>query len=202
MLSGLASGLGIAVLAMYALMAIVLRSYVQPLLILFAIPFGFVGAVWGHMLLGYSLSFISIFGLVALSGVVVNDSIVLMDAVNRYRETSTSFDAALQGSARRLRPILLTSLTTFFGLAPMLLETSVQARFLIPMAISLAFGVLFATVVTLVLVPCGYLVFDDINRLFHWLRRKAGLDDQDAESDSQDDDHPQPFDDTVVAPAE
>ncbi|MEM6734400.1 MAG: efflux RND transporter permease subunit, partial [Myxococcota bacterium] len=132
-----------------------------------AIPFGMVGAVGGHLLMGYSLSIISMFGVIALSGVVVNDSLVLVTAVNDYRrEGMTPLDAVVRGGMRRMRPILLTSLTTFFGLAPMILETSVQARFLIPMAISLGFGVLFATVIVVLLVPALYLIIEDGRNLF------------------------------------
>jgi multidrug efflux pump subunit AcrB len=153
----------VALFVIYALLAIPFRSYVQPLIIMSAIPFGFVGAVLGHLLLGFQLSLISIFGIVALSGVVVNDSLVLIDAVNKKRAAGASaFEAATWGGMRRLRPILLTSLTTFFGLAPMIFESSVQARFLIPMAISLGFGVLFATFIILLLVPALYLVLEDI----------------------------------------
>ncbi len=153
----------VALFVIYGLLAIPFRSYVQPLIIMSAIPFGFVGAVLGHLILGYSLSLISLFGIIALSGVVVNDSLVLIDAVNRKRaEGASAFEAATYGGMRRLRPILLTSLTTFFGLAPMILETSVGARFLIPMAISLGFGVLFATFIILLLVPCLYLVVEDL----------------------------------------
>ena len=132
-----------------------------------AIPFGIVGALIGHVLMGYSLSIISMFGIVALSGVVVNDSLVLVDAANRYRASGLSpYEAIKAAGIRRLRPILLTSLTTFFGLAPMIFETSMQARFLIPMAISLGFGVLFATVIVLGLVPSFYLIIEDIRSLF------------------------------------
>ena len=153
----------VALFVIYGLLAIPFRSYVQPLIIMSAIPFGFVGAVLGHLILGYPLSLISMFGIIALSGVVVNDSLVLIDAVNKKRATGASaFEAATHGGARRLRPIILTSLTTFFGLAPMILETSVSARFLIPMAISLGFGVLFATFIILLLVPCLYLVVEDL----------------------------------------
>ncbi len=153
----------VALFVIYGLLAIPFRSYAQPLIIMSAIPFGFVGAVLGHLLLGYSLSLISMFGIIALSGVVVNDSLVLIDAVNKKRaEGVSAFEAATYGGMRRLRPILLTSLTTFFGLAPMILESSVQARFLIPMAISLGFGVLFATFVILLLVPSLYLVMEDL----------------------------------------
>ena len=154
----------VALLAIYALMAVAFRSYAQPLLIMFAIPFGFVGAVIGHLLLGYQLSIISMLGIVALTGVVVNDSLVLIDAVNTYRdeEGMEPFEAVIAGSKRRFRPILLTSLTTFFGLAPMILETSVQAQFLIPMALSLGFGVLFVTVIALVIVPAAYMALEDV----------------------------------------
>jgi multidrug efflux pump subunit AcrB len=153
----------VALFVIYGLLAIPFRSYVQPLIIMSAIPFGFVGAVLGHLILGYSLSLISMFGIIALSGVVVNDSLVLIDAVNKKRATGVSaFEAATYGGVRRMRPIILTSLTTFFGLAPMILETSVGARFLIPMAISLGFGVLFATFIILLLVPCLYLVVEDL----------------------------------------
>lgn len=156
----------IALFVMYALLAIPFRSYIQPLVVLGAIPMGFVGAVLGHLLMGYELSIISMFGVVALSGVVINDSLVLIDSTNRFRRQGASaLDAITWGGARRLRPILLTSLTTFFGLAPMILETSVQARFLIPMAISLGFGVLFSTGVILVMVPALYMIVHDVTEL-------------------------------------
>jgi multidrug efflux pump subunit AcrB len=152
-----------ALLVMFALLAIPFRSYVQPLIVMSAIPFGFLGAILGHLLMGYQLSFISILGMVALSGVVVNDSLVLVDAVNRYRREGMGvYTALIAGATRRLRPILLTSLTTFFGLIPMIFETSIQAKFLIPMAISLGFGALFATVVVLLIVPCLYLVIEKL----------------------------------------
>jgi multidrug efflux pump subunit AcrB len=132
-----------------------------------AIPFGLVGAAFGHLLMGYSLSIMSVFGIVALSGVVVNDSLLLIDYVNTRRRAGDDLrEALLQAGRRRFRPILLTSLTTFFGLAPMILETSMQAKFLIPMAISLGFGILFATGITLLLIPALYLVLEDIRRLF------------------------------------
>jgi len=151
---------------MYVLLAVAFRSYAQPLIVLLAIPFGMIGAVIGHVLMGYDLSLMTMFGVVALAGVVVNDSLVLVDVVNRYRsEGMTTLQAVIAGGRRRFRPILLTSLTTFFGLMPLILETSVQARFLIPMAISLGFGVMFATVLTLMLVPCTYVVLDDIAKL-------------------------------------
>lgn len=152
-----------ALFVIFALLAIPFRSYIQPLIVMSAIPFGFLGAVLGHVLMGYQLSFISLLGMVALSGVVVNDSLVLVDAVNRFRaEGMSPHEALVSGATRRLRPILLTSLTTFFGLMPMIFETSRQAKFLIPMAISLGFGVLFSTVVVLLVVPCLYLVFEKL----------------------------------------
>jgi len=155
----------IALIAIYALLAIPFRSYMQPLIIMSAIPFGIVGAFFGHLVMGFNLNIISMFGIVALSGVVVNDSLVLVDSANRFRAEGRSPAEAIQmAAARRFRPILLTSLTTFFGLAPMIFETSMQARFLIPMAISLGFGVLFATFIVLLLVPAVYLIVDDLGR--------------------------------------
>jgi multidrug efflux pump subunit AcrB len=156
----------LALLAIYALLAVPFKSYIQPLIIMSAIPFGFVGAVGGHILMGYGMSVISMLGVVALSGVVVNDSLVLIDATNGYRARGQgAWESIVTGGTRRLRPILLTSLTTFMGLAPMILETSMQARFLIPMAISLGFGVLFATVIILLLVPSLYLIVEDVRGL-------------------------------------
>jgi len=162
-MKALGKGYLLALIAIYALLAIPFRSYVQPLIVMSAIPFGVVGAVAGHMLLGYELSLMSFFGIIALSGVVVNDSLVLIDATNRYRKQGmNATEAIVAGAVRRLRPIILTSLTTFFGLAPMLLETDPQARFLIPMAISLGCGVLFGTIVILVLVPALYMIAEDV----------------------------------------
>jgi len=156
-----------ALLMMYVLMAIPLRSYMQPLIVMSVIPFGMVGAIAGHILMGMNLSIMSMCGLVALAGVVVNDSLVLVDYVNRHRgEDCTVFEAALKAGARRFRPILLTSLTTFVGLVPMLLEDDMQAKFLIPMAVSLGFGILFATAITLILVPSLYVILDDAGKGF------------------------------------
>jgi len=153
----------IALIGMYVLMAIPLRSYIQPIIVMSVIPFGLVGAIAGHALLGFDLSIMSMCGIIALAGVVVNDSLVLVDYVNRHRKDGLSVrDAAREAGAARFRPILLTSLTTFAGLTPMLLETDIQAKFLIPMAVSLSFGILFATVITLILVPCVYLMLDDL----------------------------------------
>ncbi|MFP4597685.1 MAG: efflux RND transporter permease subunit [Persicimonas sp.] len=165
-LGSLAQGFLVALLVMFGLMAIAFRSYLQPFVIMFAIPFGFVGALAGHLLMGYDLSLISMMGIVALSGVVVNDSLVLIAAINDYRrEGADVLEAVASGGARRFRPILLTSLTTFLGLTPMILETSVQARFLIPMAVSLGFGVLFVTVIALLIVPAAYMAVEDVKAL-------------------------------------
>ncbi|MEM9480248.1 MAG: efflux RND transporter permease subunit, partial [Verrucomicrobiota bacterium] len=159
-------GIIFAVLAIYALLAIPFRSYVQPLIVMSVIPFGLIGAVLGHMLMGKALSTFSTFGMLALGGVIVNDSLVLVDYVNRKRKEGMSvFEAARTAGAARFRAIILTSLTTFFGLIPLLLEKSTQAQFLIPMAISLGFGILFATFVTLLLVPVNYMMLEDLRKL-------------------------------------
>jgi len=165
-LGSLQTGAIMALLAIYTLLAIPFRSYVQPLIVMAAIPFGIVGAIFGHIMLGFELSMMSMMGMVALSGVVVNDSLVLIDATNEfYKRGATHYDAVVAAGVRRFRPILLTSVTTFFGLIPMILEPSVQARFLIPMAISLGFGVMFATGITLILVPALYLAVEDLRGL-------------------------------------
>ena len=165
-LGSLQVGFPLALFVIFTLLAIPLKSYVQPLIIMSAIPFGFVGAVAGHIVMGENVTMLSMMGIVALSGVVVNDSLVMVDFINRERRRGESLlGAVLEAGAARFRPILLTSITTFAGLAPLLLERSAQADFLKPMAISLAFGVLFATVVTLVLVPAAYLILEDIGRL-------------------------------------
>jgi multidrug efflux pump subunit AcrB len=164
-LGGLRRGFMIALVAIYALLAVPFRSYVQPFIVMGAIPFGVCGAIWGHIIMGYDLSILSMFGVVALTGVVVNDSLVMVDFVNRNRASGMPLmDAVREAGAARFRPILLTSLTTFAGLTPLLLERSLQAKFLIPMAISLGFGVIFATFITLVLVPASYMVLEDVKR--------------------------------------
>ena len=166
-LQGLAKGFLIALIAIYGLLAVSFRSYLQPLIVMSAIPFGLVGAVWGHMAMGLTLTILSMFGIVALTGVVVNDSLVMVDFINRaYQQDRNLREAIRRAGTARFRPILLTSLTTFAGLTPLLLEKSLQAQFLIPMAVSLAFGVLFATLITLVLVPSLYAILEDIRRLF------------------------------------
>lgn len=156
-----------AMLGVFILLAIPLKSYLQPLLIMSVIPFGIVGAVWGHLLLGFPISMMSLFGIIALSGVVVNDSLVMVDFVNRSRaEGYTHRDAVIAAGGQRFRAIMLTTVTTFAGVLPMILETSVQAQSMIPMAVSLGFGIVFATTITLILIPCLYMILEDIKRLF------------------------------------
>ncbi len=157
----------IALVSIYALMAIPLKSYLQPLVIMAVIPFGLIGAVVGHVILDIHFNMTSIFGCVALTGVVVNDSLILVHFVNRKRrdEGASLLEAILSSGKARLRAILLTSLTTFFGLAPILLETSLQAQIVIPMAVSLAFGIIFATVITLILIPCLLRIGGDLTRV-------------------------------------
>ena len=173
-LVALMKGLMLSLFFTYALLAIPFKSFSQPLIVMLSIPFGVVGAILGHYLLGYQLSISSLIGIVALSGVVINDSLVLVVTANSYRieNALSSHDAVIKAAVRRLRPILLTSLTTFFGLLPMLLETSLRSRFLIPMAISIGFGILFATLVILILVPSIYLVLEDVKTSLKSIGRK------------------------------
>ncbi len=156
------TGFSMAMLLIYALLAIAFGSYTQPLIVMAAIPFGIVGAVIGHILLGYDLSLVSLMGVIALSGVVVNDSLIMIDYANKRRKSSSIYEAIHEAGLRRFRPIMLTTLTTFGGLTPIILETSSQAYYLIPMAISLGFGIVFATSIILVIVPCLYLVLEDL----------------------------------------
>ncbi len=161
-LAALGQGLLIALFVIFVMLAVQLRSYIQPLVILTAVPFGFLGAILGHMIMGHGLSFVSIFGMVALSGVVVNDSIVLVDYYNKLIEQGVEeSQAVVDAAVRRFRPILLTTTTTALGLLPMLLETSVQAQFLIPMAISLAFGIVVASVMIILLVPALTMIVEE-----------------------------------------
>jgi multidrug efflux pump subunit AcrB len=156
----------LALAVIYSLLAVAFRGYIQPLIVLVAIPFGIVGAVLGHILLGYDLSLVSLMGVIALSGVVINDSLIMIDYANRRRKDHTALEAISQAGMRRFRPILLTTLTTFGGLVPLIFEKSLQAQYIIPMAISLGFGILFATAIILVLVPCLYLILEDIRLMF------------------------------------
>ncbi|MFT7560963.1 MAG: multidrug efflux pump subunit AcrB [Flavobacteriales bacterium] len=156
---------GLILLFIYVLLALPLRSYAQPLIIMSIIPFGIIGAIFGHIIMGYDVSSMSLFGMYAVVGVVVNDSLVMVDYVNGARKRGESIvDAVVHAGQKRFRAILLTSLTTFCGLVPIMFESSLQAQIVIPMAVSLAFGVLFATVVTLVLVPCLYVIMSDFKR--------------------------------------
>lgn len=158
-------GFGLAMFVVYALLAVAFRSYMQPFIVIAAIPFGLIGAVFGHMLLGYDLSLISLMGMIALSGVVVNDALIMIDFANRKRGDQSAFDVILQAGVRRFRPIFLTTITTFGGLTPIIFETSLQAQYIVPMAISLGFGILFVTAVILLVVPCLYLMLEDLTRL-------------------------------------
>lgn len=160
-------------LMVYILLAIPLKSYSQPLIVMSVIPFGMIGAVLAHFVLGMNLSLFSFFGMIAAAGVVINDSLVLTDYVNQSRREGLSLaDSVMRAGKMRFRAILLTSLTTFFGLVPIMFETSLQAQFVIPMAVSLSFAVLFATLITLVLVPCLYLILEDMKRPFRALKRR------------------------------
>ncbi len=158
----------IALFAIYALLAIPLRSYVKPFIIMSVIPFAFIGAIWGHQIMKLAglvsgLAMMSILGMIAAAGVVVNSSLILVYAINQRRDAgSTMADAVVDAATSRCRPIVLTSMTTFVGLMPLMFNTSVQAQFLVPMAVSLSFGVLFATVITLLVVPSIYLFFEDL----------------------------------------
>lgn len=154
-------GFFLALLVIYALLAVAFSSYLQPLIVMGAIPFGIVGAVIGHILLGYDLSLVSLMGVIALSGVVLNDSLIMIDYANKKRADHSAFEAIHEAGLRRFRPILLTTLTTFGGLTPIILETSIQASQLIPMAISLGFGIVFATSIILLIVPCLYMILED-----------------------------------------
>jgi multidrug efflux pump subunit AcrB len=169
-LGSLVVGFPMALMGIYLIIATIFRSYIQPVIIMMVIPFGLIGGVFGHLLLGYELTIMSMFGMVALTGVVVNDAIVLIEAVNhRIHDGMTFAEAVVDGAARRFRPIILTSVTTVGGLAPLIAERSMQAQFLIPMGITIAAGVAFATVITLVLIPCLMNALNDVRRGIRWL---------------------------------
>ncbi|MBF0279735.1 MAG: efflux RND transporter permease subunit [SAR324 cluster bacterium] len=161
-------GLGLVLFVIYGLLAIPFRSYLQPLIVMTAIPFGVAGAVVGHWIMGMDLTIMSLMGMLALTGVAVNDSLVLVDYINRRRRQGGSLlEAVNSAGVARFRPVMLTSLTTFAGLAPLIFDSSTQAQFLIPMAVSLGFGVLFATLATLIVIPINYLILEDFARLYH-----------------------------------
>ncbi|MCW8869496.1 MAG: efflux RND transporter permease subunit [Proteobacteria bacterium] len=160
-------GISMALLLIYVLMAVPLKSYGQPLIIMSAIPFGVTGAIIGHWIMGLTFSMMSLFGIIALFGVVVNDSLVMVDYINNHRQDGKSLaHAVTHAGKRRFRAIMLTSLTTFFGLLPIMFEQSLQAKVIVPMAVSLAFGILFATVITLILIPSLYVVLERIKLRF------------------------------------
>ena len=176
---GLFEALGVALIVIYGLLAIPFRSYLQPMIVMSAIPFGLIGAVIGHRLIGLNLTMLSLLGLIALTGVVVNDSLVMVDFINRRVAAGMKVHEAIRDAgAARFRPIVLTSLTTFVGLLPLLLERSFQAQFLVPMAVSLAFGVLFATAITLILVPSLYAILNDFRSQAVVQRRKPPAESQ------------------------
>jgi multidrug efflux pump subunit AcrB len=170
-LGSLYVGFPLAVLGIFIIIATIFRSYIQPFVIMFTVPFGIIGAVFGHLLLGYDLSIMSVFGMVALTGVVVNDAIVLIERVNEnLADGMAFFEAILSAGSRRFRAIILTSISTVGGLAPLILETDFQAKFLIPMALAIAAGVVFATVLTLVLIPSLLAILSDLRILIHRFR--------------------------------
>ena len=166
-MASMRSAMIFGLILIFSVLAIPFRSFLQPFVVMSVIPFGIIGAMIGHLLFGFNFSMISLFGMVALTGVVVNDSLVMIDFINRSRREGVPLTEAIMISGvRRFRPIIMTSFTTFFGLVPMIMEKSLQARFLVPMALSLGFGVLFATGITLLLIPTLYLILEDINGLF------------------------------------
>jgi multidrug efflux pump subunit AcrB len=194
-LGSMLSWFGVAMFVIYALLAVPLRSYGQPLVIMSVIPFGIVGAIGGHVLMriikgpSFGLSFLSITGIVALTGVVVNASLLMVHHINARREGGTDIrEAVIDAAISRFRPIFLTSVTTFGGLTPLLLETSMQAQFLVPMATSLGFGVLFAAGITLFILPAGYMVFEDVRsvpaRLLAARSRRALAEDPEPRADA------------------
>ena len=161
-------GIVIVLFAIYCMLALPLKSYIQPVIVMSVIPFGIIGAIIGHWIMGVTLTILSVLGLMALIGVVINDSLVLVDFINqRHRNAGEPLLSAVErAGVVRFRPVMLTSLTTFFGLTPLLMDQSSSAQFLIPMAISLAFGILFATLITLILIPINIMIADDIERYF------------------------------------
>ena len=177
--SSLSVGLLFVFFIIYALLAIPFKSYVQPIIVMSIIPFGMIGAVIGHWIVGMDLTITSVLGMLALIGVVVNDSLVLVDFINKKRlEGIATMDAVLTAGAARFRPVILTSLTTFIGLIPLLFDESTQAQYLIPMAVSLGFGILFATFITLILVPVNYLIVEHIKAFFTGNKEGLSLTDE------------------------
>jgi multidrug efflux pump subunit AcrB len=161
----------------FILLAVPLKSYGQPLIIMSVIPFSLTGAIWGHFFLGIDLSMMSTFGLIAAAGVVINDSLVMTDFINQRVKSGYALkNAVVEAGCARFRAITLTSITTFVGVLPIMFETSLQAKFVIPMAVALGFAVLYATLVTLVLVPCLYLILLDLNKPMQlMIKHKMGI---------------------------
>jgi multidrug efflux pump subunit AcrB len=174
-----------ALLLIYILIAVPTRSYGQPVVIMSVIPFGIIGAIIGHFILDRTINMLSMYGIIALTGVVVNDSLIMVDFVNKARARGESLlNAVLDSGSKRFRAILLTSLTTFFGVLPIYFETSLQAQFIIPMAISIGFGIMFATVITLFLIPSLYVILEDFKNLFRHKNEQQVLDDKRAQQAS------------------
>lgn len=172
--------------ALYALLAIPFRSLYQPFFVMLAVPFGAIGALFGHIILDITPSYLSVFGILALAGVVVNDSLVMVDFINqKVRAGEDLWESVIQSGTRRFRPIFLTSATTFVGLLPLIFDRSLQAQLLIPMAVSLAFGILFATIITLYLIPCAYLAAEEIcallGKAWNWWRHPTVKPDAETE---------------------
>jgi multidrug efflux pump subunit AcrB len=174
-IGGMMRGFALALVVIYAMLAIPFRSYVQPLIIMASIPLGFVGAAFGHLIMGLDLGMVSLFGIVGLSGVVVNDSLVFIDFINEERRIGKEMAQAIIDAAKiRFRPIFLTSLTTFLGVSPIIFERSLQAQLLVPMAVSLGFGILIATAIIMMVVPAlSMLEYRATERVRAW-RGKAG----------------------------
>ena len=157
---------GMAMFVIYALLALIFRSYIQPIVVMFAIPLGLIGAMAGHLIMGIDVGLLSIFGIIGLAGVVINNSLVMVDKYNEFlAEGMAMADAVVEGTKARFRPILLTSLTTFLGIFPLILEKSIQAQFLIPLAVSIGFGVLFGTVIILLSVPSLFMAIAKVRGL-------------------------------------
>jgi len=171
-LADLYVGYPLALLGIFIIIATIFRSYIQPIVIMVTVPFGTIGAIYGHMLMGFNITMMSLFGIVALAGVVVNDAIVLIECINTHVAGGTPFfKAIVKGGARRFRAIFLTTISTVGGLTPLLIEKDFQAQILIPMAISIAAGVAFATLLTLILIPCLLGILNDFRRIVFWLAK-------------------------------
>jgi multidrug efflux pump subunit AcrB len=178
----LAVGFPIALFGIYIIIATMFRSYIQPVVVMVTVPFGLIGAMLGHLVLGYDITLMSVFGMVALAGVVVNDAIVLIECFNANIAGGMSFQEAIpRAGARRFRAVMLTTVTTVGGLTPLILEQDLQAQFLVPMAITIAAGVLFATVLTLLFVPCMLGVLNDFRRILHFMRHRVWVAPEDVE---------------------